>query len=109
MKVYQLRLLDFNLLLEPVFKTEAGAKLLKNKYQGRKIKIEERVIEDTIIEDDIYRILVHDEEGSYLDEELFTNIDTAYEHLNNIKESNARIVKYPFSSEKSIRYDWVSV
>lgn len=109
MKVYQLRLLDFNLLLEPIFKTEAGAKILKNKYQGRKIKIEERFIDDTTIEDDIYRILVHDEEGSYLKEELFANMDTAYEYLNKIKESNARIVKYPFSSEKSIHYDWISV
>lgn len=105
MKVYQLRLVDFNLVLEPVFKTKEGANILKNKYINRNIKIEESILDNTLDDDFIYRILVSDEEGVYLFDNIFSEVTSAEEYLNKSNIVNASIVREYFSSEKTINYD----
>lgn len=44
MKVYQLRLTDLNLLLEPVFESKESAMLFMSKYHNRQVNIEENII-----------------------------------------------------------------
>lgn len=109
MKVYQLKLKEFDFVLEPVFKTEKGAYLYKNKYRDREIKIEELLIDKDYNEDFIYRIVNKDSEGEFLEEKIFTNIESAKVFLNNKKYSDAKIVKEFFSSENKIHSELIEL
>jgi hypothetical protein len=87
MKVYQLIISDLNLILDPVFNTREAANLYKKRYINRKLVIRETYINNK--KKYVYRIETIDEDGVYLENNLFSNY---HEALNNIN-SNQRIVK----------------
>ncbi len=88
MRVYQLKVKGIDMMLEPVFASRKKAEeYIKNKYFNRKIVIKETSIEPSEF---VYRILVNDQEGYELKEELYTNLDQAKK---NAKAKNEKVVK----------------
>lgn len=91
MKVYQLKIDDLNLVLDPVFKTKEGANLFSNKYLTRNVSVIERAIDK--ISDFVYRIELQDEEGTSLADEVFSSADDAKNFSLENKFNNSKIVK----------------
>lgn len=102
MLVYQLKLKDYNILLEPVFISLKGANIYKKKYQNRKIDIIENNVEINNL-DYIYRIKTLEEDGYSLIEFLFTSIESAKSYIEKEKLKKAEVVKEYFSSEYSVK------
>lgn len=101
MKVYQLKLRDLDLVLEPVFKTIESAMLFRNKYNSRRIEIKEVVVDkDDVDNDFIYRIETMEEDGTYLEEEVFSSLEDA----KRVKKQNQRIVKENIISSSTFKY-----
>lgn len=104
MKVYQLKLKDLDILLDPVFKTKEGAQLFLSKYHHRNIEIKENSLEQS--SDYVYRIREVDEDGYSLNDELYTSLEAATLGLTN---DNQSIVKECLISEESFNYELVEV
>lgn len=100
MKVYQLKLLDLNIVLDPVFNTIDAAQLFKNKYKGRRMEILEKTLEPSNDTNYIYRILTTDVDGSYLEEEVFSSIESSFRILKN----NQKIVKENIINLNTFKY-----
>lgn len=104
MKVYQLKIKDLDLLMDPVFKTREGAKLFLSKYRHRNIEITEKEMNDEC--DFVYRIREVDDEGYILADELYSSIEAATMEIKNEKQS---VVKEYLISEESFNYELVEV
>lgn len=100
MKVYQLKIKDLNIVLDPVFSTIDAAQLFKNKYDGRKIEILEVDLEIPNDKNYIYRIETIDRDGTYLEEEIFSSIESALRILKN----NQKIVKENIINLNTFKY-----
>lgn len=107
MKVYQLRLRDLDLLLEPVFKDKESAILFKNKYKNRKIDIEENIL--TCENDFVYRIKSVDEEGYELLDNLFTDIDVSLQYIKQKMLDNCIVVKESILTDSNFEYSLIEV
>lgn len=89
MTIYQLKILELGLYLEPVFKSKEKAIYYQNKYGNRNIIIKEKYVSD--LEDNyVYRIKNESEEGYYLEDEVYGSLNHALEH---IKTNNQKIIK----------------
>ena len=91
MKVYQLKIDDLNMILDPVFKTKEGANLFSNKYLSRKVSVIERALDN--LSDFVYRIEFQDEEGKSLADEIFSEYESAKNFSLENKFKNSKIVK----------------
>lgn len=89
MKVYQLKILDLGLYLEPVFKTKESAENYRTRYNNRNIIIKEKYL-DNLSDNYIYRIKNESQEGYYLEDEVYSSMNNALEH---IKDNSQTIVK----------------
>lgn len=90
MKVYQLKLSDLDIVLEPVFKTIESALLFRDKYITRRIEVKEVLVDKEVENNNyIYRIETIEEEGTFLEDELFSSIEDA----KNAQKYNQRVVK----------------
>lgn len=89
MTIYQLKILDLGLYLEPVFKTKESAENYRNKYNNRNIIIKERHL-DNLSDNYIYRIRTESCEGYYLEDEVYASENKALEH---IKDNTQTIIK----------------
>lgn len=105
MKIYQLRLLNHGLsfLLEPVFKSNLGAKKFKSKYYDRTIIIESQKIAQKT--DHVFRIRTIDEEGYFFLDPIFVTQDEAlaYASANNI--NNYQIICENLLSENDTHFN----
>lgn len=91
MTVYQLKIVDLGLYLEPVFKTKESAENYRTKYNSRNIIIKEKYL-DNLCDNYVYRIKNESLEGYYLEDEVYSSMNKALEHIKNdsqtiIKES----------------------
>lgn len=100
MKVYQLKIKDLNIVLDPVFGTIDAAQLFKNKYHGRKIEIVEVNLETPNDKNYIYRIETMDMDGTYLEEEIFPSIESALR----IVKNNQKVVKENIINLNTFKY-----
>lgn len=108
MKVYQLRLTDLNLLLEPVFESKESAMLFMSKYHNRQVNIEENII--SIPKNNyVYRILKNDEEGYELLDNIFADIEETKKYLETVSLDNCQIVKESLLSNKNFDYQLIEV
>lgn len=107
MKVYQLRLKDLDLLLEPVFKDEMSANLFKSKYNSRNIDLEENVLDKDY--DFVYRIKRVDVDGYELLDNLFTDIDELLEYVKKCALDNYSVVKESIINTTNFDYSLVEV
>lgn len=107
MKVYQLRLRDLGILLEPVFKDKKSAILFKNKYRNRKIDIEEKTL--TSENDFVYRIKAIDDEGYELLDNLFTDITLLQDYIKESMLDNCTIVKESILTDSNFEYSLIEV
>lgn len=107
MKVYQLRLRDLGILLEPVFKDKESATLFKNKYRNRKIDIEEKTL--TSENDFVYRIKAIDDEGYELLDNLFTDITLSQDYIKESMLDNCTIVKESILTDSNFEYSLIEV
>lgn len=107
MKVYQLRLRDLGILLEPVFKDKKSAILFKNKYRNRKIDIEEKTL--TSENDFVYRIKAIDDEGYELLDNLFTDITLSQDYIKESMLENCTIVKESILTDSNFEYSLIEV
>lgn len=107
MKVYQLRLRDLGILLEPVFKDKESATLFKNKYRNRKIDIEEKTL--TSENDFVYRIKATDDEGYELLDNLFTDITLSQDYIKESMLDNCTIVKESILTDSNFEYSLIEV
>lgn len=89
MYVYQLKILDLGLYLEPVFKTKEGAEYYRTKYNNRNIIIKEKYL-DNLCDNYIYRIKNESFDGYYLEDEVYSSENKALEH---IKDKTQTIIK----------------
>ena len=103
MKIYQLLLKDFNLVLDPVFNTKEAAMLFKEKYKQRNIEIKETFIDKLDNRNYVYRIETIDEDGIYLEDEVFASKELA---LRSIKE-HQRIVKEDIIGDNTFKYAFI--
>lgn len=101
MKLYQLKLSDLDIVLEPVFKTIESAMLFRDKYITRSIEVKE-VLLDKNMEDSnyIYRIETIEEDGTFLEDELFSSFEAAV----TVKKNNQRVVKENIISSDTFKY-----
>lgn len=89
MYVYQLKILELGLYLEPVFKSREKAEYYRTKYNNRNIIIKEKFLES--LEDNcIYRIKTESQEGYYFEDEIYTSFNNALSHVTG---SNQTIIK----------------
>lgn len=89
MKVYQLKILDLGLYLDPVFKTKESAEYYRSKYNNRNIIIKEKYL-DNLNDNYIYRIKNESHDGYYLEDEVYSSMNNALEH---IKDNSQTIIK----------------
>lgn len=108
MKVYQLRLTDLNMLLEPVFESKESAMLFMSKYHNRAVNIEENII--SIPKNNyVYRILKSDEEGYELLDNIFADIEETKKYIENGCLNDCQIVKESLLSNKNFDYQLIEV
>ncbi len=107
MKVYQLRVRDLNILLEPVFKDMESANLFKNKYDSRSIDIIANNLESE--HDYVYRIKRIDEDGYELMDNLFTDLDELLNFINIKGVNNYSIVKESILGNSNFKYSLIEV
>ncbi len=107
MKVYQLRLRDLGLLLEPVFKDEESAILFKSKYTNRCIDIEENILDSKA--DYVYRIKSLDSDGYELLDNLFTDVNCSLDYIKNSSLDNCTVVKESILSNSNFEYSLIEV
>lgn len=101
MKVYQLKLSDLDIVLEPVFKTIESALLFRNKYITRRIEVKEVLVDKKVENNNyIYRIETIEEEGTFLEDEVFSSIEDA----KNVQKHNQRVVKENIISSDTFKY-----
>lgn len=105
MLVYQLKILDLGIMLDPVFKTKESAELFKDKYKNRNIIIKEKYLED-LKDNYVYRIKNIDSEGYTLEDNIYSTIEHAN---NNIKQDNQKIVKEHLISDNNFNYELVEI
>lgn len=86
MKVYQLKILDLGIYLEPVFKSKESAMMYMSKYNGRNIIIKERVL-DEINDNSIYRIKTLFSDGYDIEDEVYSSEVNASIHITNNHQS----------------------
>lgn len=89
MYVYQLKILDLGLYLEPVFKSKERAEYYRTKYNNRNIIIKEKYL-DKLEENYIYRIKTESHDGYYLEDEVYDSMSNALEH---IKDNSQTVIK----------------
>lgn len=89
MYVYQLKILELGLYLEPVFKSKEKAEYYRTKYNNRNIIIKEKYL-DNLNDNYIYRIKTQSHEGYYLEDEVYSSENKALEH---IKDTSQTIIK----------------
>ncbi len=91
MNVYQLKIDDLDMVLDPVFKTEESAKIASRKYYNRKISIIEKKLDS--IADCVYRVASISEDGMSLIDSVFATPEGAknYSLENNL--GNSKIFK----------------
>lgn len=100
MVVYQLKIRNLDIVLDPVFNTKEAAMLFKNKYHGREIEIVEVKLESLNQDNYIYRIETIESDGSYLEEEIFSSIESALSILKN----NQKVVKENIINSRTFKY-----
>lgn len=100
MKVYQLKIKDLDIVLDPVFGTLEAAILFKNKYRGRKIEVLEVDLDTPNDKNYIYRIETMETDGNYLEEEIFPSLESALKIL----KSNQKIVRENIISSSTFKY-----
>ena len=91
MNVYQLKIDDLDMVLDPVFKTEESAKIARKKYYNRKISIIQKKLD--AITDCVYRVADLSEDGMSLVDSVFATREGAenYSLENNL--GNTKIFK----------------
>lgn len=107
MKVYQLRLRDLGIVLEPVFKDKESAMLFRSKYGNRKIDIEENIL--TLENDFVYRIKSVDEDGYELLDNLFTDLDGTLSFIKQSMLDNCTVVKESILTNSNFEYSLIEV
>ncbi len=100
MTLYQLKLKELNMVLDPVFNTKEAALLFKSKYHDRMIEIKEINMEPNSQDNYIYRIETMESDGTYLEDEIFPSLESAL----SILKSNQRVVKENIIGSNTFRY-----
>jgi len=95
MKVYCLRMEDLDMWLEPVFESRVAASRYKEKYQGRKIAIEEIDVDQNL--EHVYRLSCNNSEGFDLIKNIFSSLEDVYNFI-----TNQNIKEYKIYEEKVI-------
>ncbi len=89
MYVYQLKILDLGIYLEPVFKSKESALYYMSRYQNRNIIIKEKYL-DSIEDNSIYRIKTNSIDGELIEDGVYSNFKSALKY---IKSDNQTVIK----------------
>lgn len=91
MNVYQLKIDDLDMFLDPVFKTEESAMMASKKYYNRKVSVVQKTLDSLC--DCVYRVAEVSEDGISLRDSVFATAEGAknYSLENNI--GNSKIYK----------------